>query len=116
MVQVARKADAAPVVPADLLAEVQDFVAKQQPELVVSLHQGFVVVEGKLAINGPLGDFDVYEINMGVSSDFPFSAPVVYETGGRVPRIADRHVFEDHENCCLGVWEEWLIMSSDIVF
>tara|TARA_R110002124_G_scaffold285595_1_gene464348 strand:+ start:1045 stop:1494 length:450 start_codon:yes stop_codon:yes gene_type:complete len=38
---------------------------------------------------------------------------VVFETGGRIPKIADRHVFEDDKNCCLGVWEEWLFKSQD---
>lgn len=116
MVQIARKANAAPIIPAALVAEVQAFAAVHQPELVVSLLQGFIVLEGKLTISGPKGPFDVYEIRMGVPADFPFSAPIVFETGGRVPRIADRHVFEDGENCCLGVWEEWLITSADHSF
>ena len=116
MVKVARKADATPIVPVKLMSEIQAFVETHQSELVVSTLNGFVVLDGKLTITGPKGPFDVYQIYMGVPANFPLSEPVVFETGGRVPRIADRHVFVDGKNCCLGVWEEWLLTPGDHSF
>jgi hypothetical protein len=32
--------------------------------------------------------------------------PIVYEIGGRIPRIMDRHVYPDKGNCCLFLLDE----------
>lgn len=94
-------------------SEVQQAVAKHQPELTVSRTDSLIILEGLFVVSGPAGPFDSYQIKAGITSGFPAEEPVVFEEGGRIPRIADRHVFPEHGNCCLGVWEEWLLTAQD---
>lgn len=91
-----------------LLGDVRTYLAAEQPELEAEASRGFVRIAGKLLVCDERGPYDFYEVVIGVGSDFPASEPVVFEVGGRVPRTAERHVFEDGGNCCLGVWEAWL--------
>lgn len=97
----------------DFYSEVQNAVAKLQPELTVLRSDTLVILEGLFVVSGPSGPFDSYQIKAGVTGSFPADEPLVFEEGGRIPRIADRHVFPDHGNCCLGVWEEWLLTGPD---
>ena len=52
-----------------------------------------------------------YEVRVVLDPDFPNVEPQVFELGGSVPK--GRHVNGDG-SCCLGVWEEWLITSSEL--
>lgn len=97
----------------EFYSEVQQAVAKHQPELKVSRADSLIVLDGLLVVSGPAGPFDSYQIKAGITGGFPAEEPVVFEEGGRIPRIADRHIFPDHGNCCLGVWEEWLLTALD---
>lgn len=101
-------------VPDRLLGDFRSAVAAHQPELSVSTWKGYVVLEGALIVSGPDGPFDAYKVQVAVPPEYPWEEPEVFETGGRIPRIADRHVFEESGLCCLGVWEEWLLRSRDI--
>lgn len=97
----------------DFYSEVENAVAKHQPELAVSKTENLIILEGIFVVSGPAGPFDSYQIKAGITGGFPTEEPVVFEEGGRIPRIADRHVFPDHGNCCLGVWDEWLLTAQD---
>ena len=109
------------VTPPDVLfSDVQNAVNRHQPELSVVRSEQLIILEGKFLVYGrdgpvdtPDGVFDSYKIWAGVAEGFPNERPVVLETGGRIPRIADRHVFPQHGTCCLGVWEEWLLKARD---
>ncbi|MDF2142943.1 SEC-C metal-binding domain-containing protein [Paenirhodobacter sp. CAU 1674] len=100
----------------DFYSEVQHAVVKHQPELTISRTDSLIILEGLFVVSGPAGPFDSYQIKAGITGGFPAEEPVVFEEGGRIPRIADRHVFPDHGNCCLGVWEEWLLSAQDLRF
>lgn len=107
-------------IPDALYSEVQKAVAQHQPELSVSQTERLIILDGQFLVCGPDGPvdtpdgvFDSYKIQAGVTAGFPAEEPVVFETGGRIPRIADRHVFPEDGNCCLGVWEEWLLTAPD---
>lgn len=102
-----------PLIPEGLLTDFSAAVAEHQPELAITTWKDCVFLKGNLVVSGPNGPFDAYQIQVAIPSGFPWQEPVVLETGGRIPKIADRHVFEDNENCCLGVWEEWLFKSQD---
>ncbi|MHC8493105.1 hypothetical protein ACTU44_10370 [Thalassospira sp. SM2505] len=96
-------------VPADFLNEVKDVVEKHQPELSVYQKQGIVVLEGVFVVSSPEeGPFDSFQIRAGISPNFPEKEPCVFETGERIPRTADRHVYPNEGHCCLCIWEEWL--------
>lgn len=96
-----------------LFSNVQQAVDHHQPELTVSRTDSFIILKGLFAVSGPDGPFDSYQIQARIAASFPVEEPEVFEMGGRIPRIADRHVFPDCGNCCLGVWEEWLLTASD---
>jgi hypothetical protein len=67
-------------------------------------------------VSGPAGSFDSYQVRVAVAVGFPWEEPLVFETGRRIPKTADRHVFPKFGNCCLGVWEEWLLTAPDLTF
>lgn len=50
--------------------------------------------------DGPVIE-DAYELAITVSEWYPDDLPVIEETGGRIPRDSDRHVFPDG-SLCLG--------------
>lgn len=50
-----------------------------------------------------------YDIEIHCSEDFPLRFPVLFETSGKIPRIADWHVNEDSHSCCVKVLPEEII-------
>lgn len=104
------------------LAEVESAIAFEQPRLAASAGAEGIVIEGTFLVHerpgaaSPGGPIDTFDIGMLVQEDFPESEPVVFETGGRIPRIADRHVYPKHGNCCITVWEHWLATETDRSF
>lgn len=99
--------------PAPLLEEIDRAVAAHQPELVVSTTDALILLEGRFVVSGPSGPFDFYEVRVGVGPEYLSHEPFVFETGGRIPKDIDRHIFPRHGDYCLGVWEEWLLTSPD---
>jgi hypothetical protein len=58
---------------------------------------------------------DDYEVAILCPIQYPKAFPLVWETGGKIPRIADRHVHPDTGNLCLAVPpEEALICMNGI--
>jgi hypothetical protein len=100
-------------VPDTLFTDVQQAVDSYQPELTVSRADVLIILEGLFVVSGPDGPFDSYQIKAGIPAEFPTEEPVVFEEGGRIPRIPDRHVSPKDGNCCLGVWEEWLLTTPN---
>lgn len=56
---------------------------------------------------------DQYEVLIRFSETYPDDPPEVWETGGRIPRLADRH---NSETACLFVPFEWRIRRPDLSF
>ena len=90
-----------------------------QPELTISeeasfirLSGSFVVSDGsgRISASGPLTQFDV---DIWLPKNFPKKEPIVFETGGRIPRILDRHIYPKTGNCCITIWETWLINTTN---
>jgi len=100
-------------IPDTLFSEIQQAVDRHQPELAVSRTGSLFVLEGLFVVSGPDGPFDFYQVQVRTTAGFPEEEPTVFEEGGRIPRIADRHVSPEGGNCCLGVWEEWLLTTPD---
>lgn len=101
---------------AGLLGEVVGHLAQSQPELSAKGRDGYIAVTGKIVVRDDLGPLDSFEIFMAIPPDFPLDEPVVWEIGSRIPRTADRHVFEKDGNLCLGVWEAWLAKTPCVSF
>ncbi|MGF1614282.1 MAG: hypothetical protein ACFCVA_10340 [Gammaproteobacteria bacterium] len=89
-----------------LLIEAKHYVTNRQLDLQASLVGDEVVISGHFIVTGADGPFDSFEIEVRFRVDFPLAEPRVFETGGRVPKVADRHIYEGSGRCCTGVWEE----------
>lgn len=100
----------------DLFAQVEKAVEDYQSELTVSKSQEYLLLEGLFVVSGPEGPYDYFEVKIQVFEGFPVVQPIVFEMGKRIPRIVDRHIFPKHGNCCLGIWEEWILLNSDLSF
>ena len=55
--------------------------------------------EGKL--------LDNYRVSIFLPASYPASLPIVYEVGGRIPKIADRHIFDDGSACVFYPDDRW---------
>jgi|WetSurMetagenome_2_1015567.scaffolds.fasta_scaffold128921_2 hypothetical protein len=54
--------------------------------------------------------WDTYEIEIFPSFNFPYRFPIVYETGGKIPRNIDWHIFEKTGNSCIKVVQEEILI------
>ena len=95
---------------------VEAVLQRLQPELSSSLVEGSICISGNLICTGDDGPFDAFEISAFLPIGFPLAEPFVWETGERIPRTAERHIYPRPENCCLCVWEEWLWGKPDVDF
>jgi hypothetical protein len=60
------------------------------------------VTSGRLPVVDQHGDcWEVYGIDLALSDNFPLSLPSMWETGGKIRRTADWHVYTDG-SCCVG--------------
>lgn len=66
-----------------------------------------VEVNGKIILRGVLSIVDKegkhwedYEIEIHCTENFPKEFPRLFEVSGKIPRIADWHVYEDTGSCC----------------
>lgn len=90
------------------LEHVDTVLRRLQPELGSSIVNRNICISGNLICTGDEGPFDTFEISAVLPIGFPLVEPYVWETGERIPRTADRHIYPKPGNCCLCVWEEWL--------
>ena len=103
------------------LEDVKAAIGFNQPKLTAARNGSkffvtgsFLVVEdsGTASPGGPITEF-VVKIILG--DRYPRHEPKVFEVGGRIPRCADRHVNDDGD-CCVTIWEEWLLQANDTSF
>ncbi|MFX8778197.1 hypothetical protein ABTM50_20220, partial [Acinetobacter baumannii] len=57
--------------------------------------------------------FDRYRIDIVLDDDHPARPPRVWETGGRIPRTPDRHVFVDGALCLGTPLALWIALQGD---
>lgn len=68
------------------------------------------ILAGELDIVDTNGKFwDTFSIEIHCSKEFPKRFPRVYEVGGKIPKIADWHINEGDETCCIKALPEELI-------
>lgn len=83
----------------ELLDRIQQEIADYS-SLTAEEVGGAIHITGKLDIG--LGDDDQFDIQIVLDDSYPYSMPRTYETGGRVPRVLDRHYYTgDDAGCCL---------------
>lgn len=83
------------------------------PMLYILDKGGEQVVAGKIEIVDKEGKYwDSYDIEIHCSAFFPFRYPDLYETGGKIPKMADWHIYEDTLTCCVNVLPEEAIRCN----
>jgi hypothetical protein len=103
------------------LEEVQAAIGFDQPKLRAARDGSNILVRGSYllfengAVANPAGPMSEFDIKMVVSERFPKREPKVFEVGGRIPRHSDYHINPDGD-CCVTVWENWLVCADDHSF
>lgn len=82
-----------------------DAVCRQFPKFhTATTEDGRLIISGELDVidrDGTL--WESYQVEIHPTNEFPHRFPLVFETGGKIPRIADWHIYEDSNSCCIGV-------------
>ena len=70
----------------------------------ITCQNGKVFIRGEIDVVDKAGHYwESYKVEIHHADGFPFKFPDVYEVGGKIPRIADWHIYEDSYSCCLTV-------------
>jgi hypothetical protein len=93
------------------LADVENALARCQPELRVVKRDSPFSIEGAFLLTSPDGPFDKYDVKIELDVGFPNNEPSVFEVGGRIPKSPERHI-NPGGDCCITVWETWLALAS----
>lgn len=94
-----------------LFKEQATAVIEKYKELSYKKENGIPCVFGSLVLTDEYGGIeDTYQIEIKAVDDYPNSFPLVFETGGRIPRNVDWHIFEDNGNCCIASPPEEIII------
>jgi hypothetical protein len=96
----------------ELLEEVKQTVERDHPDLRVAVEGDSVFVRGSYRLESGGEVLDRYQIEIEFPSDYNRSLPLVFETGGRIPRTVDRHVIPSTGRACLLVEEDWLVAMA----
>jgi hypothetical protein len=94
-----------------------DQVCETFPKLRRSISSdGTTIVKGELHVIDEQGKlWETYQVEIHPRDGFPFRFPYVFETGGKIPRIADWHIYDDTQSCCIAVEpEEYLVCKKGI--
>lgn len=86
----------------------------QFPKLRVIEKNDIPIISGELDLvseNKRL--IDTYAIEIHPTIDYPNRFPLVYETGGRIPRNIDWHIFESTGHCCIKTLPEEILICKN---
>lgn len=95
--------------------QVAEAIGKHK-ELSFKIEDGVPCVFGSIILTNEDGNVeDTYQIKIKAVTDYPFRFPLLFETGGRIPKNFDWHIFEGNGNCCIASPpEEFIICSSGL--
>jgi len=80
------------------------------PSLSKATLEGAIILKGILPVIDKEGKhWEDYDIEIHCSKNFPYEFPLLFETSGKIPKIADWHVYEDSLTCCVKVHPEELL-------
>lgn len=100
-----------------LLAKIRTEVQELYPNLHFYPQNDRVVVRGSLPIIDAGKELDRYSVEIVLLADYPNTVPLVWETGGKIPRHADHHVNKETGEVCLFVPDEgWKIYPPGTTF
>ncbi len=83
------------------------------PSLSFLEQAGKPVVAGQLELKDAEGlHHGSYFIEIHAVEEYPYRFPYVFETGGRIPRNIDWHIFESDGHCCLKNQPEEILLCK----
>lgn len=95
---------------AEIRQEVEEVLARY-PLLRAELNGHDIKIVGTFTISEGGQESDRFLVEIVLDADYPASLPMVWETGGRIPRTLDRHVYPHSGQACtllpLQRWELW---------
>lgn len=91
-------------------------VIEKYKDLSFKIEQGIPCVFGSINLLDEDGSIEnTYQIEIKAVIDYPFCFPLLFETGGRIPKNVDWHIFEKTGNCCItSPPEEFIICNSGL--
>jgi SEC-C motif len=89
------------------LGRVIDAVRVTQPGLILSEQMGVPVLRGEFLVSDGEAVVERYAIEVLLVGDSERALPAIREVGGRIPRIADRHVSHDGTLCVVQPAAYW---------
>lgn len=95
-----------------LLSAMQAATKSVYPHLHFSIRGQGVYVTGSFPVRQDDAEIDRFQIEIQLPANFPGGIPRVRETGRRIPRIADRHMYPDG-TACLFVDEDWIMANPE---
>jgi hypothetical protein len=100
-----------------LLDNTREEVQVLYPNLHFYPQNDRVVVRGSLPIIDAGKELDRYSVEIVLLADYPNAIPLVWETGNKIPRHADRHVNKESGEACLFIPDEqWKIYPPGTTF
>ena len=90
----------------DRYAKEKSEVEQRYHELHFSTENDQIKITGTLPIREGAQELDRFSIEILLLSDYPESIPEVFEVGGRIPRVLDRHCYEASGAACVLLPEE----------
>ena len=94
----------------------QDILAvpKSFPRLSVATENNEQFLKGELEIRDNDGKlWETYQVEIKGSKDYPNRFPKLFEIGNAFPKIADWHVYEEDDSCCIDVPQNELLICKD---
>lgn len=97
-----------------LFAQEAAEITRYFPDLSLSKKDDQDIVIGQLPLIDELGNLvDQYQIEIHPVREYPNRFPKVFETGKRIPKNFDWHVFEQDGSCCIKPPPEQMVICKD---
>lgn len=101
----------------EVAEDIEQLLSGLQPELrVTSVGPDGIEIKGRLNLYASGEAFDAFDVRIDVNAEMPELMPVVYETGGRIPRHVDRHIIDKDGQCCITIWQHWYALTEERSF
>lgn len=85
-------------------------VLVKYPKLRKEHSGGQAILAGELDVIDRDGKYwATYQVEIHSNNKFPNRFPILFETGGQIPRIGDWHIYEDTGACCVDVEPEEIL-------
>ena len=95
------------------VAALEAMLRARFPTLHALIEDGCFLVRGTMQLEQDGQVFDRYALDIILPDDYPARPSRVWEAGGRIPRLADRHTFVDGALCLGTPIDLWMKLSGD---